>query len=132
VDYHAEGAGQDRLAHRGKAAKDAPAPEPVEVFGIAALRSVLDSALRPVTSAGSRVTIAQPKAVALAAAAGVSTGIIVDLEPTSIAVIIVRTGLAEVVRDVAISSDDNNSFSIVWAIERAMSFLLFGMMPWSL
>jgi Tfp pilus assembly protein PilN len=105
VDYHAQGGGPSKPSHRGKDAKDAPPPGPVEVFGIAALRSVLDSALRPVISARSRVTIAQPKAVALAAAAGISAGIIVDLEPTSIAVIIVRTGLAEVVRDVAISPE---------------------------
>ncbi|MBI4220894.1 MAG: hypothetical protein HY682_12170, partial [Chloroflexi bacterium] len=52
-----------------------------------------------------RVVDVQPKAVALAAAAGVKLGILVDLEPTSLTVIIVRDHLVEVVRDATISPE---------------------------
>lgn len=82
-----------------------PATQATSVFGVAVFRSTLESVLRPVSDAGTRVTNVQPKAIALAAAVDAGLCVVVELEPGNITVIILRDGLVEVVRDASISPE---------------------------
>ncbi len=94
----------------GASAADADAPRPPgcgdvvrhEVYAFGIYRHVLDANLRALASTGAKIATAQPKALTLAAAVNCSSGVIVDTEPHSLMVIVLRDGLPEVVREVGI------------------------------
>jgi excisionase family DNA binding protein len=106
VDYYSPDSRPGRRPRRRKVGtgESAVGHADAEVFGIATLRSVTDSVAAQLAAARARVAIAQPKPVSLAAASAIEAGIIVDIEPSTVTVIIVRGGFVDVVRDVSIEA----------------------------
>ena len=73
-----------------------------DVYAVGLYRNVLETNLKVVTGLGAQPVDLKPKALALAAAVNEPQALILDLEPDIVSVIVVRDGLPEVVRDLAI------------------------------
>ncbi|MCH8235068.1 MAG: hypothetical protein IIC29_02970 [Chloroflexi bacterium] len=101
------------------------AGEPFEVYALGIFRNVLESILRPVKRSGMTTVAVSPKALALAAAVAQESAMIVDIEPGTVSVVMVRDGLPEVVRDMRPAddlSDDQWSRALMAHIERTVEF----------
>jgi hypothetical protein len=89
----------DDEATQSSSDEDEDDGEPIEVYALGIFRNVLESNLRPVKMSGMKVSTVAPKPLALAAAVAEESAIVVDIQLSTVSVVIVKDGLPEVVRD---------------------------------
>lgn len=96
----------------GAADEDDPTGEALEVYALGLFGNVVKAGLDPLVKLGMVPADSAPKALALAATANERSAVILDVEPDSVSVVVVRDGMPEVVRDLRL---DEGLSSAAWA-----------------